>query len=350
MKTPIPLLLISIFLIAFCHQSYAKDSFPPGANESVTYYFTPDWLNNDEVVYIRIVDYYKRSSSVFAQFDQTDEVFVKRESGIYAYNVNTDKTRFFKSFEKQQLGIEKLSSAKNGDKIALTDNSGRLYVMKKDGSDFKVIFFKKDRTTHLDGSPALAPGSYAVGVHQAWISPDGTKILYSISEYDPLYELETWEGGKRDKLIKTYSTSQLWLINSDGTANRTLTLMAGAIIQAAWYPDGKKILIINDKGSYLINIEDGSREKFIPHGGYSKDSNIYYGHIDGNLVKVEGIHTQDNSSFGPFYYDEDGKMRSFNIPGSPHLSPDGTKVIGVKAEGIVVLDLNNISEKIITGK
>ncbi|MFA5339694.1 MAG: hypothetical protein WC317_06080 [Candidatus Omnitrophota bacterium] len=339
MKTMLFLSLISIFVIVFCSQSIAKDSFPAGANESLTFYFTPDWLNNDEVIYIKRADYYKRSSSIFAQFDQTDEVFVKREAGVYAYNINTDKTRLIKPFEKEELDIEKLSSAKNGTKIALVDTRGRLYIMNKDGSDFKMIFFKKDRTKHLDGSPALVNGSYKVGVHQAWISPDGTKILYSIGEVDSLYESETWKGGTRQKLTKTYSTSQLWIINSDGTENRVL--MDGAM-EGAWYPDGNKFWVWLIKGGYcqidingnlLGKTELGKPTAISPNGDrrWSGGWPIgIYKVVDGKEIKIKDV---------------------LAMQGEPVWSPDSTKILCFTKnfKDIAVIDKEGSGFKKLTG-
>lgn len=320
---------VIINFVTFCNQVIAKDLSPSDANEMVVFYFSPDWLNNDEVVYIKIADYYKRTSGFLAQLDKSDVKFITREAGVYAHNINTNKTKLIKLFEKDQLSIEKLSSAKRGNKFALVDTKGRLYSMNKDGSDLKMIFFKKDRTEHLDGSPALDSRSYEVGVHQAWISPDGTKILYNITEYDPLYEWETWEGGRREKLVKIYSTSSLWLINSDGTGNKLL--VEGASF-GAWYPDGENIWFISTKVKhyqnpyYKINIDSTELVELIEDNKlnptiFSPDGKKRLGELKKIRPYGDGVITLDGEelcALAPLYHDV-------------KWSPDSKKLLGSDA-------------------
>ena len=355
-KFIIIILLASISLVT----THSSASAERPKQWSSTGYYSANWVpDSQRIIYFKQISNY-RSLNLSWYEDITEKMdYEPTGSTIYLCTNNFDGTdeKVIKEFHMPggwdapgsfMLDNLEWSKANNQISYSLKYTSGKIeeitggwfYIINPDGSEVRKICIEEDGYSD----------------HKFRWSPDGRTILYEIHALIPSYSdaeyLKKYERMPQKAIEyvvpRRIKKDTLYLMDADGENKRKLAEDAR---DGVWYPDGKKILIsVHNKGSYLINIEDGSREKFIPRGGYSKNSNIYYGYIDGNLVKVEGVHTQDNSSFGPFYYDEDGKMRSFNIPGSPHLSPDGTKVIGVKAEGIVVLDLNNISEKIITGK
>ncbi len=70
------------------------------------------------------------------------------------------------------------------------------------------------------------------------ISPDGKKIIYSRNSFD---------------IMKDRKTSELWIINSDGTGSRKLTNLSNGESQACWSNDGKRVAFVSktDEGGEI---------------------------------------------------------------------------------------------------
>ena len=64
------------------------------------------------------------------------------------------------------------------------------------------------------------------GVSNPQLSPDGTKLIYILSE-------SNWKANKQ--------ISHIWLANTDGTDAHQITFGPGGVSSPSWSPDGKWI-------------------------------------------------------------------------------------------------------------
>ncbi|MGQ0650622.1 MAG: prolyl oligopeptidase family serine peptidase, partial [Gemmatimonadaceae bacterium] len=75
------------------------------------------------------------------------------------------------------------------------------------------------------------------------ISPDGSRVLYTISAWEHPAAKDTSKGDKHDM------RSHVWLVNADGSANRQLTFGERGESAPQWSPDGKFISFVTARGA-----------------------------------------------------------------------------------------------------
>jgi dipeptidyl aminopeptidase/acylaminoacyl peptidase len=110
-------------------------------------------------------------------------------------------------------------------------------------------------------SRPLSPSDIVYGLGAAGdpqISPDGTKIVYSL--------------GKADR-AKKQSGSQIWLIDRDGSSARQLTTSGDRNGSARWSPDGNSIAFVSDnvdkpakQGIFVVDVAGGEPRELTRHG------------------------------------------------------------------------------------
>jgi TolB protein len=123
-----------------------------------------------------------------------DQLFVMNADGRGIRQVTHDEN-----------GVADPAWSPDGTKLAGTD--GSIFTVDVDGSDFRP--FQPVVETEADA-------------HPSW-SPDGSRIAFDREEIDT-------------------STTDLWLMNADGTGQRRLARFGG---QPAWSSDGKQIAFVN---------------------------------------------------------------------------------------------------------
>ncbi|MFO7659107.1 MAG: hypothetical protein R6W78_18755 [Bacteroidales bacterium] len=127
-------------------------------------------------------------------------------------------------------------------------------------------------TSHLffDGNPA-------------W-SPDGSKIAFVHAQIDTINS-------------KYYSSGyQIWLMNSNGTDWKKLTVTGSNNIRPKWSPDGTKIVYQSDEGIQVVT-PDGQNLNLLNNGGtpswspdgtkivFDRNDEIYVMNADGTNVR-----------------------------------------------------------------
>jgi Tol biopolymer transport system component len=175
--------------------------------------------------------------------------------------------------------------------------SSAFYVMDSDGSGLKTISNRKG-----DSDPT-------------W-SPDGSKIAFSSN---------------------TANSTQIFIMNADGSNRLQLTNYEYSNSKPAWSPDGKKIAfisaqirnegradqicIMNTDGSNLINLTKSPPHNFNDDPAWSPD---------GTKIVFTSLNDND-SNFQIYIINADGtnQIRLTNdlyIDTEPQWSPDGTKI------------------------
>ena len=128
-----------------------------------------------------------------------------------------------------------------------------------------------------------------------------------------------------------YESSEICIMNRDGSAVKRLTNTPYWEINPSFTPDGKSILFVSDQDNnyegepYLLNIEDNSIEKFAP--GYRSVRDVCYS-SDANSVAF--IATANNKDEIYFLDKKDGDIRKITQTGLEKYSlvffPDGKKI------------------------
>lgn len=83
------------------------------------------------------------------------------------------------------------------------------------------------------------------------VSPDGTRILYTISAWEHPAARDTSKGDRHDL------RSHVWVVNRDGSGNRQLTFSERGESAPQWSPDGRYISFVSARGA--ASGDDGPR-------------------------------------------------------------------------------------------
>ncbi len=177
------------------------------------------------------------------------------------YMMNPDGTGVVKIVDTP--GVDMLASwSPDGTRLVFSHDGTALYLVNADGSGL----------TRLANAPA--------GGTADW-SPDGRRILFS------------WDGGQE-------GTSEVYVINVDGTDLRNLTSDGVMTIHATWSPDGTRIAFASNR-EQLEEFGPANRW-YWPAGGLD----IYVMNADGSDVTRLTDHPENDML--------------------PHWSPDGQRV------------------------
>ncbi|HEU5115463.1 MAG TPA: S9 family peptidase, partial [Isosphaeraceae bacterium] len=97
-----------------------------------------------------------------------------------------------------------------------------------------LVLLMTSTSTAADKRPMTVDDLLAVkGVGSPQISPDGSKVVYVVSEIDR-------EASK--------TNSSLWLVETDGGEPRRLTTAPGSNGEPTWSPDGQSVAFVSDRG------------------------------------------------------------------------------------------------------
>ncbi|MBL8980903.1 MAG: PD40 domain-containing protein, partial [Gemmatimonadetes bacterium] len=83
------------------------------------------------------------------------------------------------------------------------------------------------------------------------VSPDGSRILYTISAWEHPAARDTSKGDQHDM------RSHVWMIRADGSGNRQVTFGERGESAPQWSPDGRYISFVTARGA--ANGTDGPR-------------------------------------------------------------------------------------------
>lgn len=201
----------------------------------------------------------------------------------------------------------------DGTKIAFISNRDylfSLYVMNADGSNAQRL------------TETLEPGE------PAW-SPDGGKIAFT--------------AGVRFTVGMGKASTNIYIVNVDGTGLTQLTRNTDLNSRPAWSPDGKQIVFTSNRDGQAkvwAMDADGSNQRELPNTNIDKKS-PFYNHQptwspDGSkvLFSYPRVCTNDYE-VGIYVMNADGSNgrmltndpNSCGVYSSPRWSPDGTKII-----------------------
>lgn len=304
---------------------------------------------------------------------------------IYRIGINDNKmtklhlifaTLFF-SVAGCDLVSDKPGGQGNSTKVS-SSSSGKLIYTRYDGrrgfGEIWSINVDGSNAQRISGKESKKPGSY----HSAVFSPDGEKIAYvagarlsgniyimnangtaaknitkgkKFGGDTGIYRHPKWSpDGKKIAFIGGRFSSEVYIIDADGSNGKKLTGIKGTSHSQVWSPDGKRIAFV---ATSPMPQNDGSMKYSLP--------NIWIVDLDGsNLRKMTSDNTKDYSPrwspSGPqiAYVSQSVKSQSKNVrqldrpeiylvgtdhPGehnitndkssedhSPAWSPDGTKI------------------------
>ncbi|RIK35523.1 MAG: hypothetical protein DCC58_20385, partial [Chloroflexi bacterium] len=116
------------------------------------------------------------------------------------------------------------------------------------------------------------------------IAPDGSRIVYSVSQTSP----ETKK-----------TTSHLWICDIDGGNNRQLTSAGSSNTGPVWSPDGTQIAFVSDR-------DGGSGIFVIPAAGLGEARQVtkHNQSVSGLAWSPDGTHIAYNTTYDPANPDE----------------------------------------------
>lgn len=183
--------------------------------------YLPDWITDDTEVYLPTkqgIDVYKTGKLKENQNEATKLGSYAKNNKIIIHNFTTNTYQLTTPIENAD--IINLVTSPDKKKIAFEVMGGNLYSM------------------DIDGTNLIDLGK---GNRPRW-SFDGNKIIYMIAE----------DNGY------TFTSSDIYSINIDGTEKRNLTNTNNLIeMNPCFSPDGKSIAfdVLNDGSIYIMNIE-----------------------------------------------------------------------------------------------
>lgn len=203
------------------------------------------------------------------------------------------------------------------------DGTGRVTLSGPSDQDFKQPAWSPDGTKLVFASVQVTDDLFVQNV-------DGTGYTNisntgnSIRERNP-----SWSAN--NKIAYERDSSQIWIINPDGTGNVQFPGITGFASTPAWSPDGSKLAFVTNGEIWVINA-DGSNLRQVTNN--TTDDTDPAWSPDGNWILFSkgndiAIINQDGTSEGIVL--TSGTM--------PSWSPDGTK-IAFRRSGIYVADAN----------
>lgn len=221
----------------------------------------------------------------------------------------------------------------------------------------------------LDEPPEQITAS-ALDFRRPAISPDGKSIFAiswqlrgEVARYDQRVEsfvpMQGFESISADQLsfsndglrvaYVTFPEGNLWQSNRDGSEPRQLTFPPMRAAEPAWSPDGESIAFVGNKpdstiGVFVVSVAGGpaksigdtSTTRAFP--GWTADSaSIVYMQADNQLLLRSDIGSEESEEL----LGSEGLM-------APRLSPDGAKIAARSRDGLVVMDLESGSRRVVT--
>ncbi len=118
----------------------------------------------------------------------------------------------------------------DGSQIAYVDGSGGIVIAAADGTHPRQLTSTPDPTKSSDSYPSF--------------SPDGSRLAFTRSTGDP--------SGSQ------IGTSELWIVNADGTDLHRLTTGLQWLYPARWSPDGSRLLFSDAQAGLWVIDADGT--------------------------------------------------------------------------------------------
>jgi Tol biopolymer transport system component len=160
---------------------------------------------------------------------------------VFRTNLRGSEVGIITPKERDQIGeiIGELSISQDGSKIAFVAGGitryypSDIYVVNINGSGLKKLTESKEgcqRIIYRDGVPGGAGSPYCNYHYSPLISPDGSKVLFTMEKVE-------WKEGAEEA---SYSFL-LCLINSDGSGFKVIDTIPSHAIPKAWSNDSRRI-------------------------------------------------------------------------------------------------------------
>lgn len=183
--------------------------------------YLPNWTSDDTEVFLPTkegIEVYKTGKTKNIQNEELKTVAYAKNNKIFVHNFETNTDRIESPIDYSD--IINLTMSPDNKKAAFEVMGGNMYCM------------------NIEGTNLIDLGK---GNRPRW-SSDSRKIIYMITEDDG----------------HTFTSSDIYSINSDGTGKRNLTNTNNLIeMDPCFSPDEKSIAfdVLNDGSIYLMNIE-----------------------------------------------------------------------------------------------
>jgi Tol biopolymer transport system component len=251
--------------------------------------------------------------------------------------MNADGTNRIRLPEGNLAGAVRLGTgapawSPDGQKIAFVEiHSGDLYVINADGTN-------EARLTTLPSG--YSEDATALG-NPAW-SPDGKWIAFGRSTVPDTSTVDPSASAS----APAEGLSGIYLINVDGTGLRKLTSIAGGPV---WSPDGKRIAFIDASSELNVINADGSERKELP--ARTDDPPQLAWSPDGERIAFIG----NRSKLNVINADGSGRRSLTNVPGLsyvafPTWSPDSEKLAFSCPTDLCVINVDGTGLKRIATK
>ena len=212
--------------------------------------------------------------------DGTRIVFPRYDEKIQSadlFVMNADGSDVRRLTDTPELSESQPRWSPDGSQIAFDGNTPDgltgIYVMSADGQDVQRI-------------TASAPP----GGGPDW-SPDGSQLVF---------ESTPARSGPDDQL-----STQIWIMNIDGTGAHALTSGPSSNYSPRWSPDGDKIVFTHDRDVYVMNVDGTGMTNLTPDAGtdfYDRDAAWS---SDGSRIVFASTRSLDDS-LGLFTMNADG--------------------------------------------